>query len=68
MDEEAYAVLLWSIAAAMAYRFTSSREAFMPAVPVGSAVLSHWIAEFLAQYLDLPLIGNSYKVGLGLNA
>lgn len=28
--------------------------------------LSHWFLDFLVHVKDLPLIGNSYKVGLGL--
>ena len=37
-----------------------------PAVLVGLAVLSHWVADFLVHRPDLPLYDNTAKVGLGL--
>ena len=33
---------------------------------VGLAVFSHWLLDFLVHRPDLPLYGNSLKVGLGL--
>ena len=33
---------------------------------LGAAVFSHWILDFISHRPDLPIIGNSMKVGLGL--
>ena len=33
---------------------------------IGAAIFSHWILDFLSHRPDLPLYGNSAKVGLGL--
>ncbi len=33
---------------------------------LGAAIFSHWILDFISHRPDLPLIGNSMKVGLGL--
>lgn len=33
---------------------------------LGAAVFSHWILDFLSHRPDLPIYGNSMKVGLGL--
>lgn len=33
---------------------------------LGLAIFSHWILDFISHRPDLPLICNSYKVGLGL--
>lgn len=33
---------------------------------LGAAVFSHWILDFISHRPDLPLIGNTMKVGLGL--
>ena len=33
---------------------------------LGAAVFSHWILDFLSHRPDLPVIGNTMKIGLGL--
>ncbi len=33
---------------------------------LGACVLAHWLLDFLVHVPDLPLVGNQYKVGLGL--
>jgi hypothetical protein len=61
------AALLWSAIAFVGYRTLSRRRgdkraAFVVAV----AVFSHWILDFLVHRPDLPVYGDTMKVGLGL--
>jgi hypothetical protein len=35
-------------------------------VLVGATVFSHWILDFITHKPELPLLGNAFKVGLGL--
>ena len=56
----------WSIAAVILYRFGRGRSGWFTAGIVGVAVFSHWILDLLVHRPDLPLYGNSMKVGLGL--
>jgi hypothetical protein len=56
--------LLWSGVAGLACRVWRPRWAASWAVAV--AVLSHWALDLLVHRPDLPLVGNRYKVGLGL--
>jgi hypothetical protein len=59
------AALLWSAAAAGAYR--AIRHApVSSSLLVGVAVFSHWILDFIVHTPDLPLYDDSMKVGLGL--
>jgi hypothetical protein len=54
----------WSVAAGLAYRRWKG-DAHAGAV-VGVAVFSHWVLDLLVHRPDLPLVGDRYKVGLGL--
>lgn len=59
------AAIAWSVAAAVVYRAVW-RASAVASLLVGSAVLSHWILDFLVHVADLPLYDNRAKVGLGL--
>ena len=59
------AALVWSAAAAGAYRLVS-RATARTSLLVGLAVFSHWILDFVVHRPDLPLYDNTAKVGLGL--
>ncbi|HEX2342960.1 MAG TPA: hypothetical protein VHI98_20970 [Vicinamibacterales bacterium] len=59
------AAILWSVAAAGAYRAVRGANA-EASLFVGLAVLSHWILDFIVHVRDLPLYDNTQKVGLGL--
>jgi membrane-bound metal-dependent hydrolase YbcI (DUF457 family) len=59
------AAVIWSCAAGVAFRFFA-RSRLRASVVVGLAVFSHWVLDFLVHRPDLPLYGNSEKVGLGL--
>ena len=56
----------WSIAAAVLYRLGRGSSGWITAGVVGAAVFSHWVLDLLVHRPDLPLYGNSVKVGLGL--
>ena len=56
--------LAWSVLAGVAYRFW--KGARMGGPVVGAAVFSHWVLDLIVHRPDLPLIGNRFKVGLGL--
>jgi len=58
------ASVLWAAFAAVAYRFVRSWRG--SAVLVGVAVFSHWVLDFVVHRPDLPLYGETMKVGLGL--
>ncbi|HQR72866.1 MAG TPA: hypothetical protein PLE54_19890 [Burkholderiaceae bacterium] len=60
------AALLWSVAAAVVCRRVFRWQGWTSAAWVGAAVLSHWVLDWLVHRPDLPLYGNSAKVGLGL--
>ena len=60
------AALVWSVAAAVIYRFASKLNGWSAAMIVGAAVFSHWILDLLVHRPDLPLYDNAFKVGLGL--
>ena len=60
------AAVLWSLAAAMAYRMMVRKSDGLAAGIIGLAVFSHWILDFLVHRPDLPLYDNAYKIGLGL--
>lgn len=59
------AVVLWSLAAALAVRF-ALRLPWRAAVFVGLAVASHWLLDLLVHRPDLALWFGGEKVGLGL--
>ena len=60
------AALLWSGAAFVIYRLGMPRAPRSDALIVGGAVFSHWVLDFLVHRPDLPLYGDSAKVGMGL--
>jgi hypothetical protein len=59
--------VVWSLVAALGYRLWRGRmeTATGPAM-VGVAVFSHWVLDLFVHRPDLPLIGDQFKVGLGL--
>jgi hypothetical protein len=60
------AALLWAGAAAVVGRLVFRWKGWSAAAWVGVAVLSHWVIDWLVHRPDLPLYGDSMKVGLGL--
>lgn len=56
----------WSVLAGALYHVGMRPCQRRAAVVVGLAVFSHWILDFIVHVPDLPLYGNSAKVGLGL--
>jgi hypothetical protein len=60
------AALLWSGAAAVAYRMLAQPAGKGAGFLIGVAVFSHWVLDFVVHRPDLPLYDNSAKVGLGL--
>ena len=60
------AALMWSVAAAVVCRLVFRWKGWGAAAWVGAAVLSHWVLDWLVHRPDLPLYGNTAKVGLGL--
>jgi hypothetical protein len=60
------AALLWALGAAIVCRFLFRWRGWSAALWVGAAVLSHWGIDWLVHRPDLPLFGDSVKVGLGL--
>jgi hypothetical protein len=60
------AAVLWSCAAGVLYQVVARPPRWQPGFVTGSAVFSHWVLDFIVHRPDLPLYGNSAKVGLGL--
>jgi hypothetical protein len=60
------AALIWSIAGGLAYQLVAKPVRARAAVIVALAIFSHWVLDFVVHRPDLPLYGNSEKVGLGL--
>lgn len=60
------AALLWSCAVAVIYQLVARPSRRQASVVIGLAVFSHWVLDFIVHRPDLPLYGNSVKVGLGL--
>ena len=58
--------IVWSCVGGSAYYFFARPTAARSGVIVGLAVFSHWVLDFIVHRPDLPLYGNSAKVGLGL--
>ncbi len=58
--------LLWSFGAMLVYRSFWHGATARAGWVVAAAVLSHWVLDFIVHTPDLPLYGNSAKVGLGL--
>jgi hypothetical protein len=59
------AALLWSIAAALAFRVFAKTEVWA-ALLVGAAVFSHWVLDLLVHRPDLSLYDSRMKMGFGL--
>jgi len=57
---------LWSIAAAVVYRWFRRGDGATASVIVGAAVFSHWVLDWLVHRPDLALYDDTLKVGLGL--
>lgn len=60
------AALLWSLAMAIVCRRLFRWPRWSIAAWVGATVLSHWVLDWLVHRPDLPLYGDTAKVGLGL--
>ncbi len=60
------AALGWSVLAAACYHIVIRPSHRSAGIVVGLAVFSHWVLDFIVHVPDLPLYGNSAKVGLGL--
>lgn len=58
--------LAWAVAAYFAWRFLRRGQGSRAALVLAAAVFSHWVLDFLVHRPDLPLWGDSAKVGLGL--
>lgn len=61
------AALLWSAGAFILYKLLAKPgSAFKAALVVALAVFSHWVLDLVVHRPDLPLYGDTAKVGLGL--
>ncbi len=60
------AALLWAAGAAMLCKRLRGVCAWSAAALIGLAVFSHWVLDWLVHRPDLPLYGDSMKVGLGI--
>jgi len=58
--------LIWSTLAGVACKILFRWPAWSLAAWVGLAVFSHWLLDLLVHRPDLPVYGDSMKVGLGL--
>ena len=62
--------LAWAIVSGVLYGWAKRGDlgagAKAAGVAFAAAVFSHWLLDLVAHRPDLPLIGNSYKVGFGL--
>jgi len=61
-----FTALAWSVLGALAYRMFRRDDGWQIAWIVGAAVSSHWILDLLVHRPDLPLLGDRFKMGLGL--
>jgi len=60
------AAILWSVAAAIVYRYAARGTETRAALVVAAAVFSHWVCDFIVHRPDLPFYDDTAKVGLGL--
>lgn len=58
--------LVWSFGAMVLHRCIFSARAWTSAILFGLVVLSHWFLDLIVHVPDLPLYGNSHKVGFSL--
>lgn len=61
------AAIAWSVAGGAAYALSRARTRHVRiGAAIAAAILSHWLLDLLVHRPDLPLYGNTAKVGLGL--
>ncbi|MFI5119908.1 MAG: hypothetical protein ACHQM4_05810 [Thermoanaerobaculia bacterium] len=60
------AALFWSCVDGAVYQYVARPPGRRAGFVIGLAVFSHWVLDFIVHRPDLPLYGNSVKVGLGL--
>jgi hypothetical protein len=60
------AAILWSVAAAVAYRLAVPNAGRTAPIVIGIAVFSHWVLDLIVHRPDLPIYDDAAKVGLGL--
>ena len=58
--------IVWGLAAGVVCKALFRWPGWSPAAWLAAAVLSHWLLDLLVHRPDLPLYGDSMKVGLGL--
>jgi len=58
--------IVWAVVAAGLYRAVGQKRWGGSALAVGAVALSHWPIDWLVHVSDLPLVGDQYKLGLGL--
>jgi hypothetical protein len=58
--------LIWSVLAGVAFKVAFRWPNWALAAWIGAAVFSHWILDWLVHRPDLPVYGDSMKLGLGL--
>jgi membrane-bound metal-dependent hydrolase YbcI (DUF457 family) len=58
--------IAWAGVAAVAYKLTPRLGSWKAGLWIALAVFSHWILDLLVHRPDLPLYGNTTKVGFGL--
>ena len=58
--------ILWSCVGGVVYQYVARPLRRRASILIGVAVFSHWVLDFIVHRPDLPLYGNSIKVGLGL--
>ena len=60
------AAVLWSVAAGALFKVLLGLRKWSSAAWIGAAVFSHWVLDWLVHRPDLPLYGDTMKVGLGI--
>ena len=58
--------IVWSIVLGVLYQSLARPARRRASLVVGAAVFSHWLLDLLVHVPDLPLVGNSAKIGFGL--
>jgi hypothetical protein len=62
------AAILWSVAAAVAYRLAVPNAGRTAPFVIAAAVFSHWVLDFIVHRPDLPIYDDVAKVGLAIQA
>jgi len=60
------AAVIWSVLGGVAAWLIAGRTSARVGIAVGLAIASHWLLDLLMHRPDLPIYGDSMKVGLGL--